>query len=74
MVEGCLTNLWLQFSDNHHCSRVGAERRAWVLIPLGDLLHSGIVTEHRAIQSCTTSTTLDGLVSYAHAQNLKSGD
>ena len=60
----------IRFKRNN--SPAGAERRARVLIPLGDLLHSGIVTEHSGIQSCANSmsSTLDDFVSYAHAQNL----
>ena len=43
-------------------SRAGAKRRVKVVIPLGDLLHSGILTEHSGIQICpnSMSSTLDG--------------
>ena len=52
-------------NTNYHLhannSRAGAKRRAGVLIPLGDFIHSGILTKHSGIQSCpkSVSWTLD---------------
>ena len=45
----------------YHYPQAGAERRARVLIPLGDLLHPGILTKYCGTQSCpnSKSRTLD---------------
>ena len=56
----------LQINVNYlHNSRAGAKCFARVLIPLGDLLHSGTLTERSGIQNCPNSMswTLNGLVS-----------
>ena len=53
------------------CSRAGAKRRARVLIPLGDLLHPGILTNIKkskvARTLCHGRWTFNGDGCYAHA-------
>ena len=61
MFSKDLINNSCTFNNYVDFLRAGAECRARVLIPLGDLLHPAILTKHCGIQSCpdSMSWTLD---------------